>query len=386
MKKKIINIESMLRAVAGPLFFSAIAGCTFSTNPAQQQKPGRGLIVATTVSSTISSGNIGTLDVIDKTAYKNLLTMHTDTKVATYNGSIYVLEKWGKDNVLKIHGSVICNDSISYETNIGQAVNISEIAFASDVKAYITQNMDSDIVVLNPATGSVIKKISLARFNTYAGTDSAVPIPYMYNARIYGEKLYISCQRLKKDPGSYNLLPSDTSLIAILSVQNDSIIGSIKLFRKNPFDMDIAGNKMYVVCTGSYNDSTDGSIECIDLSTDKNSGIVSLETPFKGSISGITIVDATKAFIAVVKDAQSYTNYHTVLVDLNLSTGEVGQEVQGIGNAFGGVVFTGTLLYVGDRSDQSAGIIIVDPVTNKKVSGPYNVGLPPYSLAYLKMN
>jgi DNA-binding beta-propeller fold protein YncE len=382
MKKNMV----MASATFGSLFLVAIAGCDFSAAPTQQQKPDRGLIVATTVSSTITSGNIGTLDVMDNTAYKNLLSMHTDTRVATYNGSIYVLEKYGKDNVLKIHGSVICKDSISYETNIGQAVNISEIAFVSDEKAYITQNMDSDLVVFNPATGTIIKRISLARFNTYAGTDSAVPIPYMYNARIHGEKLYVSCERLKKDPGSYDLLPSDTSLIAIVSVATDTIIGCIKLIKKNPFDMDIIGNKMYVVCTGSYNDSTDGSIECIDLATDKNTGIVALETPFKGSISGITVVSETKAFIAVVKEAKSFTNYHTAIVDLNLITGEIGQEVQGIGNAFGGVVFTGAYLYVGDRSDQSPGIVIVDPATNKKVSGPYTVGLPPYSLAYLKMD
>jgi hypothetical protein len=385
MKVRLTKTLPVVYATVGSLVLGTIAGCASSTSPSPQQKPGRGLIVATTVSSTMTSGNIGTLDVTDNTSFKNLLAMHTDTKVATYNGSTYVLEKWGKDNILKIHGSIICRDSISYETNIGQAVNISEIAFVSNQKAYITLNMDSDLVVFNPATGSVIKKISLARFNTYVGTDSAVPIPYMYNARIHGDKLYVSCQRLKKDPGSYNLLPSDTSLIAILSVTNDSILGCIKLLRKNPFDMDITGDKMYVVCTGSYYDSTDGSIECIDLITEKNNGIVALETPFKGSISGITVVSETKAYIAVTKDANSMTNYHTAIIALDLTTGEIGQEVQGIGNAFGGVVFTGTYLYVGDRSDQAPGIIIVDPVTDKKISGPYDVGLPPYSLAYLKM-
>jgi hypothetical protein len=110
MKKKM----ALVSATFCSLLFIVIAGCDFSAAPIQQQKPDRGLIVATTVSSTITSGNIGTLDVIDNTAYKNLLPMHTDTKVATYNGSIYVLEKYGKDNVLKIHGSVICKDSISY--------------------------------------------------------------------------------------------------------------------------------------------------------------------------------------------------------------------------------------------------------------------------------
>jgi hypothetical protein len=345
-----------------------ISGCSKAGNPQQTQQQKRDLIVATTVSASFASGNMGALDVADNTVYKNLMQVHSDTKITTYNGSIYVLEKWGKDNVIKISGSVIKDSAIAYEVAIGQAVNISDMAFVNDTKAYITQNLDSTLVVFNPATGAIVKKVNLSQFNTYAGTDSATPVPYMCNVLVHNGKAYVSCQRLKKDKNSNALLPADTSLVAILSTGSDEVIGSIKLNKKNPNAMDLAGEKLYVVCTGSYFDTTDGAIECIDLATGANNGIVAGESDFTGSISGIISVSQSKAYVSVVKLPSSWTDYYTQLVELNLATGAVGVAIQDIKNAFGGLAYDGKYLYVGERALDGPGIIVVDPVTNKKVS------------------
>jgi hypothetical protein len=382
---KVLRVHQLF-LLASVLALGIIIACSKAGNPQQTQQQKRDLIVATTVSASFASGNMGAFDVTDNTAYKNLLQVHSDTKVTTYNGSIYVLEKWGKDNVIKITGSIIKDSAIAYQVGIGQAVNISDMAFVNDTKAYITQNLDSTLVVFNPATGVIVKKVSLSQFNTYVGTDSAAPIPYMNNVLVHNGKTYVSCQRLKKDKNSNALLPADTSLVAILSTVTDEVIGSVKLNKKNPNAMDISGEKLYVVCTGSYFDTTDGAIECIDLVNGATSGIVAEESAFSGSISGIIAVSQSKAYVSVVKLPSSWTDYYTQLVELNLATGAVGVAIQDIKNAFGGLAYDGKYLYVGERALDGPGIIVVDPVTNKKVSGPFDLGLPPYSLAYLKMN
>jgi hypothetical protein len=64
----------------------------------------------------------------------------------------------------------------------------------------------------------------------------------------------------------------------------------------------------------------------------------------------------------------------------------VGQKVQNIDNAFGGLTFDGQLLYVGDRSLTKPGIVVIDPVDDSKKSGPFDMGLPPNALAVLSSN
>jgi hypothetical protein len=62
----------------------------------------------------------------------------------------------------------------------------------------------------------------------------------------------------------------------------------------------------------------------------------------------------------------------------------VGDPVDSLENAFGGVAYDGTYLYVGDQSLTDPGIVVIDPSDNSKVSGPHDMGMPPSSLAILR--
>jgi hypothetical protein len=50
------------------------------------------------------------------------------------------------------------------------------------------------------------------------------------------------------------------------------------------------------------------------------------------------------------------------------------------------MAFDGAYVYVGDRSNSTPGIVIIDPKTDTKVGTTKNVGLPPNSLALLLTN
>lgn len=341
-------------------------------------------VVATTTAADYSAGNVGTLKLENNSVLQNLLAVHSDTYVRTYHGATYIVERLGKDNIIKITGRDIAPAKVDYQVNIGHSVNLQDIAFAKDDKAYITQMQSKDLVIFNPATGTKTGTIDLSRFNTFAGAANAESYPYMSSAVVYGGFLYVACQRLAHS-GVY-LNPGDTSLIVIISTFSDSVTGTIKLTKKNPYSVGICDGKMYVSSSGAWENSTDGGVECVDLFSNTNLGVVAMEEDFGGDISTIQMTGPDKGYVAVGKNSPDFSTFWTEVMSFNPQTRCVGQKVQNIDNAFGGLAFDGQLLYVGDRSLTKPGIVVIDPADDSKKSGPFDMGLPPNALAVLKSN
>lgn len=341
-------------------------------------------VAATTTAADYSAGNVGTLKLEDNSVAQNLLAVHSDTYVRTYHGATYIIERLGKDNIIKITGRDIAPAKVDYQVNIGHSVNLQDIAFAKDDKAYITQLQSKDLVIFNPATGAKTGTIDLSKFNTFAGTANAEPYPYMSSAVVYGGFLYVACQRLAHS-GIY-LNPGDTSLIVVISTFSDSVTGTIALSRKNPYSVSIYDGKMYVSSAGAWGNSTDGGVECVDLFSNINLGVVAMEGDFGGDVSTIQMTGPDKGYVAVGKNSPDFSTFWTEIMSFNPQTRCVGQKVQNIENAFGGLTFDGQLLYVGDRSLTKPGIVVIDPVDDSKKAGPFDMGLPPNALSVLKSN
>jgi hypothetical protein len=341
-------------------------------------------VVATTTAADYSAGNVGTLKLEDNSVLQNLLAVHSDTYIRTYHGATYIVERLGKDNIIKITGRDVAPAKVDYQTNIGHSVNLQDIAFANDNKAYITQMQSNNLVIFNPATGTKTGTIDLSRFNTFAGAANAEQYPYMSSAVVYGGFLYVACQRLVHS-GVY-LNPGDTSLIVIISTFTDSVTGTIALSRKNPYSVSICGGKMYVSSSGAWGNSTDGGVECVDLFSNTNLGVVAMEGDFGGDISTIQMTGPNKGYVAVGKNSPDFTTFWTEIMSFNPQTRCVGQKVQNIDNAFGGLAFDGQMLYVGDRSLTKQGVVVIDPADDSKKAGPFDMGLPPNALAFLSSN
>jgi hypothetical protein len=242
----------------------------------------------------------------------------------------------------------------------------------------------NNLVIFNPATGTKTGTIDLSRFNTFAGAANAEQYPYMSSAVVYGGFLYVACQRLVHS-GVY-LNPGDTSLIVIISTFTDSVTGTIALSRKNPYSVSICGGKMYVSSSGAWGNSTDGGVECVDLFSNTNLGVVAMEGDFGGDISTIQMTGPNKGYVAVGKNSPDFTTFWTEIMSFNPQTRCVGQKVQNIDNAFGGLAFDGQMLYVGDRSLTKQGVVVIDPADDSKKAGPFDMGLPPNALAFLSSN
>lgn len=328
--------------------------------------------VSTYLYSTTSDGSTGNLGyaiidwMISDTIFTgglDLLSIGADSRIFTYDNSVYIID--GAHSLICFNSPVISNQPL-YNKYIDTA-GLHDISFASNTKAYLTQYKRNEILVVDPANGGVIKPIDLA---PYTGIDTA-EVPYMQCSKVYGNKLYVLCQRLKKGEGGVIEVGPLTGLVVVVSTVNDSILDTISLAGKKPVSMDICGDSLYVVSVGSPSNSIIGGIERINLISNTNEELFAELTDFFDNMYTITIVSNSKGYVLIhTKSGNEIKPFEfnpTAYSDLT--------EVTGIGDASGGMDYDGSFLYVGDRSPMNTGVVVINPADNRKVAGPIKMGL-----------
>jgi hypothetical protein len=370
-----------MKNILGSIIIAALlfGGCSKNGNPASSQQPSAKSIAVVSVSLDYSEGNMGLYSITDSTAYQNLMSIYSDNDIRTYNGSIYVLERYGKDNIIKITGSIIADSMVVYDKNIGASVNIQDVAFISSTKAYITQYANPQVVIFNLSTGEKAgAAVDLSAYVAYSGTDSATSTPYASRELYYNGKVYVACQRLKAPAGGY-IQAADTSKIVVINATSDSVEKAINLIYKNPQEMWVCNGKLYVAGVGLWG-SSDGGVECIDLSTDSNAGTIVDETALHGDVMSIIVISDTKGYAII-----STPSYTTEMYAFNPQAKTVGAKIAGVDSpCYNHMAYDSTYVYVGDRSSTAPGIVVIDPATDTKIDATKDIGIPPNSLAFLQ--
>jgi hypothetical protein len=336
-----------------------------------------------TTSDFFENATVSQIDLSDFSAATDLLDIHSDNVAACHDGSIYILERQSADNIIRIDGSSISSDDVRYQEKLGTSVNIHNIAFVNDSKAYITQYASSDLVIVDPSDGSVTGRIDLGEAPYTNGDET---IPYMDAVMIVGDYAYVVLQRLQtvqSEWGPYPDVADSTGMIVVIDCATDNVVKKITLKKSNPASLDTCDGHLYVSSTGSWNDQTDGGIEKIDCSDNSLKETVLSESAFGGDITTLEIINKNKAYVSVGRMDDDF-NFSTVIVECDLAAENVGEEIDHVEDAFGGIAYDGSYLYIGDRSESDPGVVVIDPDDNSKVAGPIDCGsLPPSSLAIL---
>jgi glutamine cyclotransferase len=330
-------------------------------------------IAVTTIAADYTAANFEIISTDNYSVRQDLIPgLHTDNAVRTNGGDVYILERFGKDNVVKYNTREM---AVEYQEHLGEGLNIQDIAFASETKAYISCYESADLIVFNPNTGRKVSTIDLSRFNAYAETDSAEAYPYASALAVYGDYLYVACQRLNS-----LFEPADTSLIAVIDIRTDAIVTSIKLNKKNPASMDVFGDKLLVSSSGDWSDATAASsgIEMINLANNENLGLIADGGAFGGSLGNVIFISSNKAYAAAMT-----ANWTTDIIEFNPATKTVGAKINGISDGSGGLAYDGSTLYVGDRGFGAAGVVAVNPSTNA-AERTISTGMPPSGVAIIK--
>ncbi len=326
--------------------------------------------------SDYSEGSLSLYTSSSNTIYKDILPIHSDAVVKTDGSDIYILERYLKDVLVKIDGNSIDSNGIEWELSLGAGSNPQDIAVLNNQKAYLSMLSANYLLIINPSTGDSIGTISLSEYVAFFGTDSAVGTPYAKSMVVHNSSLYIACQRLDA-----SFAPADTSILLIVNTASDSVTGKINLINKNPSELKLANNKIYVACTGRWSNSDDGSIELINPTTNTNEGIIVGETNLGGSITNIEIVSTTKAYVGVY----NHLTWSTAVKTLHLSTGISASSLSFIESA-SSIIFDGTFLFIGDNGYTNGGLVKVDIIADTAIGATIPTGLNPTSLALLKLN
>lgn len=345
------------------------------------------LLVATTahaarayvVESDFATGSFSSVNATTKTPSCNVASVHADARVRWYNGRVYVINRFGADNIQVLDGTTY---GLVKQFSVGNGANPYDIAFASPTKAYVTRYESTDLWIVDPASGAHTGTVSLA------GLADADGIPEMDHLEMVGPLLFVSLQRVDRNAG---FQPTDTSLVAVVDTRTDALVDcdaghpgvqGILLPRTNPvtpFVFDVPRTRLYLGCAGVYG-ALDGGIVRVDPVGLVADGVAAPEDSLGGDVLDLAWHDETRAY-AITSDA----SFNTKLIHWSPVTGRRTNTLYNPGGfslSDAEVTPDGSEVWVGNSSFGSPGLRVFSTANDLPVGGAITCTLPPQGLTF----
>jgi DNA-binding beta-propeller fold protein YncE len=331
------------------------------------------------VESDFATGSFGSVNATTKAASCNVASVHSDSRVRWYNGRVYVINRFGADNIQVLDGTTY---ALVKQFTVGNGANPYDIAFASATKAYVTRYESTDLWRVDPTTGAHIGTVSLA------GLADADGIPEMDRLVMVGPLLFVSLQRVNRNAG---FQPTDSSLVAVVDTRIDALVDcdasnagvqGILLPRTNPvtpFVFDEPRTRLYLGCAGFYG-SPDGGIVRVDPVNLVADGVAASEDSLGGDVLDLAWHDETRAY-AITSDA----SFNTKLIHWSPATGRrTGTLYSPGGFSLSDTEVTpdGSEVWVANSSFGSPGLRVFATATDLPVGGAITCTLPPQGITF----
>jgi len=351
----------------------ALAALPFAT-PAAHAAETHAYVLTTDYSSP---GGLAAVDLATRAVSEPNVFTSSDARVRWAGGLLYVVNRFGQDNVQVI------DPAQGYVTvrqfSVGNGSNPQDIAVLSPTRAYVARLGSPRVLVVNPATGDSIGSIDLSPF---ADSDG---LPEADRMVVVGSRLFVECQRLA------NFQPTGASVVAVIDTRTDQLIDAdpvapgvqaIALPGTNPttrFDYDAASGRLVVGCTGAYG-AADGGIAWVDPQALTSDGWAITESALGGDVLAVVWGSATRAF-AIVSDA----GFNTSLVAWNPATGQLlGTLLAPGGFSLADVALNDRgELYVCDNDFTAPGLYVLSAATGAPLTPqPLATTLPPVEVTF----
>ena len=325
-----------------------------------------------------SAGTFSLLDMNPPWPHDNNYgTLHGDATGCAYQGLIYVVERWGADNIRVI------DPALDFATvrQFSVGANPQEICFVSPTRAFVTRYDDTDLWEVNPLTGEHTDTIDLSPLADADG------IPEMQGMAIHDGRLFVTVQRLDRD-GAWQPVPP--SYLAVIDLADNTLldmdpgtpgIQGVALTGTCPASgivVDPVRGDFLVGQTGTYG-AQDGGIERLDPATLQSRGWVVTESTLGGNLNVWATGDGVEGFAVVLSP-----EWITRVVAFSLLSG------QGLGTVATASEYAYThllvdpprqQLFVCDRTYANPGIRIYRTTDHAPLTpSPIPVGLYPFWL------
>ena len=332
------------------------------------------------ITTDFSTGSTAFLAANAAEAEVNLLGIHSDAVAHYHDGRVYVVNRWGQDNILVLDAMDLRTPLTQF--SVGNGTNPHDIEIVAPDKAYISRYGTASLLIVNPQDGAELGEIDLSAFADADG------LPEVSQIVRVGDRLYLSCQRLDRNGGWG---PADVSYLIVVDLATDALVDvdpdaegvqGIALSAANPNSMAVVGEQIVVGVVANFGDRA-GGVEIVDTATNRSLGLVVSEEDLGGDITSMVLVDQNRGYAVV-----GHENFANSVRPFDLSSGAVGAPLENISGGFiPSLAVDGDRLIVADRGSSadpaSAGLKFYDAATGAFLSGPIDTGLPPQDIVVL---
>jgi hypothetical protein len=345
----------------------------------------RGYILTT----DYTSGTLSVVDLATRTITRDVAVISSDPVARCYGGLIYVVNRYGYDNIQVI------DPAQGYVTvrqfSVGNGTNPQDIAFASPSKAYVSRLGSADLLIVDPSTGASLGVISLAAWADADGNPEAAHLA------VVGDLLFVALGRLA------NFVPADTGLVVVVDMRADTVYDAdpltpgtqvVKLRGLNPgtdFAVlpgadPLSDSHLYIGCSGRWG-AWDGGVEDVVVPAPEgppaaihSAGFAITEAALGGDVMSVIAEGGGGHPYAIVSDAASNTS----LVSWDPRTGSLLATLYAPGGySLSDAALDGQgELYVCNSNFSAPGLFVYQAGSDTCLAGPLATGLPPVQIVF----
>ena len=345
--------------------------------------PTKGYILTT----DYTSGTLSVVDLATRAITRDVAVVSPDPFERWYRGLLYVVNRYGYDNVQVIDPAQGC--ATVRQFSVGNGTNPQDIAFASPSKAYVSRLGSPDLLIVDPSTGATLGVIPLAAWADADGNPEAAHLA------VVGDLLFVALGRLA------NFVPADTGLVVVVDMRADTVYDAdpltpgtqvVKLRSLNP-GTDFAllpgaephsASHLYIGCSGSWG-ALDGGVEDIVVPAQDgqpgaihSAGFVITEAALAGDVLDVVVGGGHP--YAIVSDAAGNTS----LVSWDPGTGSLLATLYAPGGySLSDAALDGRgELYVCNSNFAAPGLFVYETGGDTCLAGPLATGLPPIQIVF----
>src|SRR5262245_44863602 len=114
------------------------------------------------LTTDFTTGSLSVANLDTRAVTKDVAPVHSDAVMRWFKGLLYVVNRFGQDNIQVIDPAQGYATVRQFST--GNGTNPQDICFVSPTKAYITRYEVTDLLIVNPSTGASLGVIPLGAF------------------------------------------------------------------------------------------------------------------------------------------------------------------------------------------------------------------------------
>ncbi len=335
------------------------------------------------VTSDFQTGSFAVFPLLQpESVARNVERLHSDAVARAHDGLVYVVNRLGGDNIQAIDPAT--GYATRWQCSVENGSNPHDIAFAAPNKAYVTRYERATIAIVDPTTGPDCAGFLRGTVDLSAFADGD-GLPEMDQAVVIGDRLFVTLQRL--DRRNF-FRPSDYSLVVVVDVATDTVVGSIRLTGTNPFAEsaglapDPTTGKITLTEVGEFGRLDDGGLERIDPATLTAEGFFVTEADLGGNVTDVVSIDPHHAY-AILLDEVARSR----VVRFDPTTKQVTATLVAADDFLVDIELgpDGQTLYLTDRTLRRPGIrrfAIADDT--ELPPSPIDTGLPPFDVVFVE--